>query len=425
MEYGLIGEHLPHSFSKEIHEKLEWYTYEIRELRPEEVAAFMTKHDFKGINVTIPYKKTVIPFLEEMTDRAKMIGAVNTIVNKDGKLYGDNTDFYGMEKMLERAGLDLQGKKVLILGTGGTCLTSKAVAKHMGARRVECVSRHGISDVSGITEEMQKDGSAVLSYEAAYRYRADTEVIINTTPVGMFPEADAVPIDIDRFPSLIGVADAIYNPLTTKFVQQAKAKGLIGVCGLYMLVAQAMRAAENFTGSVISDETMDRIYDSLVHEKQNIVLIGMPASGKTTIGRLLAEVTGRCLIDADEELVKEAGVPITEIFRTEGEKGFRDRETETIRKISARSGCIISTGGGAVLRDENVRLLKQNGQLIYLDRKIESLIPTDDRPTANSEEKIRALYKVRYPLYINAADVVIDNNRTLEESIRQILAAFA
>ncbi len=420
MEFGLIGEHLPHSFSKEIHEKLERYTYDIVELTPEEVGPFMEKREFKGINVTIPYKKVVIPYLYEMSDRAKAIGAVNTIVNKNGLLYGDNTDFFGMEQMLLRAGLDLKDKKVLILGTGGTALTAKAVAKSMQAKRVEEVSRHGANEPLEVADPM----NPVISYECAYRCRKDTEVIINTTPVGMFPKADAEPIDLEQFPDLMGVADAIYNPLSTKLVQHARKKGLIGVCGLYMLVAQAMRAAENFTEETVDEALTETIYQSLVKEKQNIVLTGMPASGKSTLGKLLAESTGRELVDADAEIVKAAGKPITEIFAEEGEKGFRNLESKVLFEIAAKGGRIISTGGGAILREENVRVLRQNGVIVFNDRPLEELLPTEDRPTANSPEKIKALYEVRSPLYLERCDIRIVNDGNVETAAKKAEEAF-
>lgn len=420
MEYGLIGEHLPHSFSKEIHEKLGRYTYDIVELTPEEVGPFMEKREFKGINVTIPYKKVVIPYLHEMTDRAKAIGAVNTIVNKNGLLYGDNTDFFGMEQMLLRAGLDLKDKKVLILGTGGTALTAKAVARSMQAARVEEVSRHGAEDPS----KVEDPANPVISYDCAYALRKDTEVIINTTPVGMFPKADAEPIDLEQFPKLIGVADAIYNPLSTKMVQHAQSKGLIGVCGLYMLVAQAMRAAENFTDEIVDEDMTETIYRSLVKEKQNIVLTGMPASGKSTLGKLLSKMTDRDLVDADAEIVKAAGKPITDIFAEEGEKGFRDLESKVLFDIAAKGGRIIATGGGAILREENVRVLRQNGVIIFNDRPLEQLLPTEDRPTANSPEKIRALYENRMPLYLERCDIKISNDQDAEMAAKAALEAF-
>ncbi len=392
MTYGCIGEHLSHSFSKEIHNKIETYDYTIREVPKDELDAFMTAKEFTAINVTIPYKQDVIPYLYKISDTARAIGAVNTIVNRDGRLYGYNTDFFGMKSCITRAGISLTGKKVLILGTGGTSRTAKAVAEAMGAGEIIVVSR------------TEKPG--VITYEQAYRDHRDAGVILNTTPVGMYPNPGTAPVDIGCFPCLSGVFDAIYNPLSSRLVMDAAAKGIPAVGGLYMLVAQAVFAAEKFTGKTHGDTIIDDIYREIFISKQNIVLTGMPASGKTTVGRLLAEMTGRTFVDTDAEIVKKYGMEIPEIFAQFGEEGFRDRESDVIAEVGKNSALVIATGGGAILRDANVDALRQNGKIYFLDRPLDRLLPTADRPTANSADAIRKRYEERYGRYCSTADVI-------------------
>jgi shikimate dehydrogenase len=391
MQYGLIGEHLPHSFSKIIHEDIGLYEYELHEVAKEDIDSFMKQKDFKAINVTIPYKQTVIPYLDEISERAEAIGAVNTIVNRDGKLFGDNTDFGGMLSLIDKMGLDLSGKKVLILGTGGTSKTAFAVAKSLEAKEIYKVSRSA------------KEGS--ISYEEMYEKHADADIIINTTPCGMFPDTYKRPVDLERFSNIEGVVDAIYNPLSSMLVQQAKELGAKAQGGLYMLVAQAVLAAEIFTDQLLDEELIDKIYGKLLAQKRNIVLTGLPSSGKTTAGKRLAEITGRRFIDSDDVIIEREGVPISEIFSKRGEKAFRDIESEVIAELSKENGVIIATGGGAVLRKENVKALKTNGLIVFLDRDPDTLIPTDDRPLFDEKEKMKKLYKDRYPIYTATADI--------------------
>lgn len=393
MEYGLIGEHLPHSFSKIIHDKIGLYEYELKEIAKDQLDAFMTARAFKGINVTIPYKQAVIPYLDEISERAEKIGAVNTIVNRNGKLIGDNTDFGGMEALFQKTGIRAAGKKVLVLGSGGTSRTALAVADSLGAAAIYRVSRSG------------RDGA--LTYEEAYESHSDAEIIINTTPCGMFPEIYDRPLDPDRFPHLSGVIDAIYNPLSTQLVLQAREQGARASGGLYMLVAQAVLAAGIFTGKEMPANQTDRIYGQLLRKKQNIVLIGMPGSGKTTVGKVLAKRLHRQLIDSDKVIVQEQAVTIPEIFAEKGESGFREIESGVIRRIAMETGCVIATGGGAILRKENLQALKANGVLVFLDREMQAIVPTDNRPLSDSEEKLKKLYEVRYPIYTAAADVHI------------------
>lgn len=395
MEYGCIGEHLPHSFSKEIHEQIESYDYRLQEIRPEDLDAFMKARDFKAINVTIPYKQAVIPYLDEISENARAIGAVNTIVNKDGKLCGYNTDFGGMRALIARMGLELKGRKVLILGTGGTSKTACAVAESLWAREIYRASRSG------------KEGA--LSYEDIYKLHSDAEILINTTPCGMFPDPSGMPIDPELFPNLEGVLDAIYNPLASRLVLKARQMEVPAEGGLYMLVAQAVLAAEHFTGKKYDPRIIDRIYLNIFTRKQNIVLVGMPCCGKSTISKLLAEQLGMDWVDTDDVVVEKRGMEIPDIFARYGEPYFRDLETEVIRELASRSGCIIATGGGTVLREQNIDALRQNGRVYFIDRPLEQLLPTKDRPLANSEEKIRKIYAQRYERYCSVADVVVSS----------------
>ena len=407
VRYGLLGERLGHSFSREIHEKLGRYGYELIEVAPERLDAFMRERAFDGLNVTIPYKQAVIPYLDDLSSRARAIGAVNTIVNRNGRLYGDNTDFSGLEALISRMGLDLRGRTVLICGTGGTSRTAAAVAEALRAGEIVRLSRSA------------KDGA--VSYEEAYEKYAGAEILINTTPCGMFPDVGGVPVDVARFPRLRGVVDVIYNPLTTRLVREARAHGVPAENGLYMLVAQAVRAAEVFLDASFGVETTERIYREILFEKRDLVLVGMPGSGKSTVGRLLAARLGRELVDTDAEIVERAGMAITEIFRTKGEAFFRDLESEVIRELSLTGGRIVATGGGAVLRAENVDALKMNGAVVFLDRCAEELIPTDDRPLSDDAEKMRALYETRYPIYTKAADLALPVRGTPEDAVNELL----
>lgn len=398
MKYGLIGEHLTHSYSCEIHAQIADYEYELHELAPSELGGFLTKREFNAINVTIPYKQDVIPYLDGISDTAKRIGAVNTIVNRGGKLYGDNTDFAGMLALAKHIGVDMKGKKVLILGTGGASKTGHALAEYMGAESVYYVSRSG------------KNGS--ITYEQAVSEHSDAQVIINATPVGMFPKQGGRPIDISAFPKLEGVLDAIYNPLRTNLILDAQERGIPAEGGLYMLSAQAVHAAAVFQDIPLDESLIDKAFKSVKNDKQNIVLIGMPSSGKTTVGRILAEKCGKELADTDEYIVKKIGMPIADFFAKHGEAEFRKIEKETVAGLASTGGKIIATGGGAVLDAENVRALKQNGVLVFLDRRPENLIATDDRPLASRRSALEKLYAERYDIYCAAAEVHIDANTT-------------
>ena len=391
-QYGCIGKKLTHSFSKEIHAKLADYDYELIELTEEEIAPFFEKRAFAAINVTIPYKQTVIPYLDSISPVAQRIGAVNTIVNKDGKLYGYNTDYYGMKALVERVGIDLNGRKVLILGTGGTSKTAQVLAADLGAGEVLTVSR--------------KKTEAYITYEEAVCDHSDAQVIINTTPSGMYPNCEDKPIDIANFPKLEGVIDAVYNPLRTNLVLDAQERGIKAEGGLYMLVMQAVVAVEHFLDTAIPKETADRVFASIYASKENIVLTGMPGSGKSTVGKLL-ELDGFSFLDTDEVIEQRCGCSICDLIKEKGEPYFRDLETEVIREVSSNSCRIISTGGGAILREENVRCLKRNGRVYFLNAELSRLQATGSRPLSDTEEKLKRLYAERMPIYQNSADVVV------------------
>ena len=411
MKYGLIGEHLKHSYSCEIHAQIADYEYELHEIPPSGLGEFLKKREFNAINVTIPYKQDVIPYLDEISDTAKRIGAVNTIVNRNGRLYGDNTDFAGMLALAKHIGVDMKGRKVLILGTGGASKTGHALAEYMGAQSVFYVSRSG------------KDGS--ISYEQAVTEHSDAQIIINATPVGMFPKQDGRPIDISAFPKLEGVIDAIYNPLRTNLILDAQERGIPAEGGLYMLSAQAVHASAVFRDIPLDESLVDKAFKSVKNDKQSIVLIGMPSSGKTTVGRILAEKCGKQLADTDEYIVRKIGMPISDFFAKHGEAEFRKIEKETVAELSATGGRIIATGGGAVLDPENVRALKQNGVLVFLDRRPENLIATDDRPLASRRSALEKLYAERYDIYCAAAELHIDANTTPEAEADAILKELA
>ena len=404
-QYGCIGKKLTHSFSKEIHAKLADYDYELIELTEEEIAPFFEKRAFAAINVTIPYKQTVIPYLDSISPVAQRIGAVNTIVNKGGKLYGYNTDYYGMKALVERVGIDLNGRKVLILGTGGTSKTAQVLAADLGAGEVLTVSR--------------KKTEAYITYEEAVCDHSDAQVIINTTPSGMYPNCEDKPIDIANFPKLEGVIDAVYNPLRTNLVLDAQERGIKAEGGLYMLVMQAVVAVEHFLDTAIPKETADRVFASIYASKENIVLTGMPGSGKSTVGKLL-ELDGFSFLDTDEVIEQRCGCSICDLIKEKGEPYFRDLETEVIREVSSNSCRIISTGGGAILREENVRCLKRNGRVYFLNAELSRLQATDSRPLSDTEEKLKRLYAERMPIYQNTANVIVPDLAQPQEEANYI-----
>jgi len=401
MKCGLLGRKLGHSYSPQIHSMLGNYSYSLFEKEPDELEEFLKYGDFTGINVTIPYKKDVIPFLDELSPAAQKMGAVNTIVRrKDGTLYGHNTDCFGFASMVKKSGLDVAGKKVLVLGSGGASNTVVAVLTELGADAV-VISRTGKNN-----------------YENLARH-ADAAVIVNATPVGMYPDTLRSPIDLDLFPLLEGVLDLIYNPARTKLLLDAENRNLVTENGLWMLVAQAKEAAEVFSDASISDDRIGTIYHALSRQMLNLVLVGMPGCGKSTIGRLLADACGRPFVDADAEIVRLAGKPIPDIFAEDGEEVFRQWETAALEQLGKRSGLVIATGGGCVTKPRNYPLLHQNGILIWLKRDLEQL-PTDGRPLSQ-KDRLQQMYVLRAPLYQAFSDIVVDNNGAPELTLTSIL----
>ena len=401
MKTGLLGRRLSHSYSPQIHAYLGDYPYTLFEREPEAVEAFLREGDFTAINVTIPYKKTVMPYCT-LTQTAKYMGSVNTIIRQpDGNLLGHNTDYFGFTSMVKKSGLDVRGKKCLVLGSGGASVTAVAVLKEMGAE-VIVISRSGEDN-----------------YENLFRH-ADAAVICNCTPVGMYPNNGISPVDLNLFPKLEGVLDMIYNPARTQLLMDAAERGLVAENGLWMLVAQAKEAAEWFLNKKRSDALIQHVYSKMRQQMENIVLIGMPGCGKSTVGKLLAEKLGKTFVDADEELVKTFGLDIPAIFAAEGEAGFRDKETEILSRLGKRSGLVIATGGGCVTRADNYPLLHQNGTLFWLQRDLQ-LLPREGRPLSQAG-KMEDMYRVRKPLYEAFADYRIRNERTPEAAAAEILA---
>ena len=413
MEYGLIGAKLGHSYSKIIHEMLCGYHYDLCPLPTEEEArAFLAKRQFKAINVTIPYKKLVMEYCSYIDPRAKAIGAVNTVVNKNGLLYGYNTDYMGFAHLCDAHGVNFAGGTVLILGTGGTHNTTWAVAHDRGAKQIYTVSRHPDPE------------KGELTYAQALTTGA--QIIINTTPVGMYPNVGVSALDITSMPGLEAVIDVIYNPDKTELILRAEELGVpVAVGGLEMLVAQAVYAAEYFLDRKFEDAPVEirRITAALRRDMLNIALIGMPSSGKTTLGRMLAKSLGRTFVDLDEEIVKTDGRSIPDIFAAEGEEGFRAKEAAQIARFGKEKGLVLSCGGGAVKRAENVRALRQNGPVLWVQRPVERLA-TGGRPLSTGLDALRKMEAERMPLYRAASDAAVDNTGRLENTVETAVQAF-
>ncbi len=469
-KYGLIGRSLIHSYSKEIHEALGRYQYQLFSLTGDEMPDFIKTRDFRGLNVTIPYKQDVIPLCDEVTDLARGIGAVNTLFWKDaagdlgkagdsgqpgqaeqsearagnpdsgagdsgqagasggihpeGKiLVGHNTDYEGFLYAASRAGIDFAGKSVLILGAGGTSLMARRAAADQNAARIYVASRRGFGISGAASGAAGSSDITVVSYDQLPDLADAIDLIVNTTPVGTFPDNLEQIIRLKDFPHCESVIDVIYNPFKTALLLEAEKLGLRHTNGLPMLVAQATAAAGYFLGTpgAFTKEN-ERIIKAMEQQMSNIVLIGMPGTGKSTIGRLLAQLTGKTLQDTDAEIEKEAGMTIPEIFEKEGETGFRDRESKICRKLGRERNQVIATGGGAILRPENVDALRQNGTLIHITRSVEKL-PTRGRPLSKNIEALKKMERQRMPLYKKAADLTFRNNyscsrRKLSERVK-------
>ena len=391
-EFGLLGEKLGHSFSPRIHQALGGYAYALMEVDREALPAFMEKRDFRAVNVTIPYKQAVIPWLDTLSDTARRIGSVNTVVrDKSGALHGYNTDYYGFIQMTRRAGIDVSGRKCLVLGSGGASRTVQVCLRDLGAAEVRVISRSGPD-----------------SYESIGLH-ADARIIVNATPVGMYPGNGQSPVDLSLFPGLEGVLDLIYNPAKTALLLQAEKRGVPCMNGLFMLVAQAKQASELFRDTQIDDAEIGRVARSLARDTANIALIGMPGCGKTTVGGLLAQAMGRRLLDTDAMIEEKAGCSCGDYLRRHGENAFRALETEILRQAGGQTGCVIATGGGAVTRGENADPLRQNSVVFHLEMPLSALSRNGDRPLSAAPEALERLWALREPLYRAFRDYALTN----------------
>ncbi|MGX8852310.1 shikimate kinase [Amedibacillus sp. YH-ame10] len=411
MRYGLIGEKLGHSFSKEIHERIADYKFDLIPLDKDEFKDFMEKKDFTAINVTIPYKKDVMPYLDEIDPHAKAIGAVNTIVNRDGKLHGYNTDFTGFLYMVKKHNVQMQGKKVLVIGNGGASAAIQAVVNHEQAKEMIIV------DIVA--------GNGAISYDECFAKHLDAEIIINTSPIGMYPKIGNAPIDITMFPNCKSVMDVIYNPILTRLCFEAQEEGIQRVMGLEMLIAQAKQSVEHFLDKTVNDDVIDTIFQDMLKQRCNIVLIGMPSAGKTTIGKMLEQRMNKEFIDLDDKIIEKAGKSIPEIFEESGEAGFRAIETEVAIELAKENNKIIATGGGTIKNKINMDYLRQNGITIFIDRDINKLISADpNRPLSKSKDALQQLHDERYHLYQKYAAYIAVNNTEIEETVNEIEDAY-
>ena len=438
-KYGLIGKTLVHSYSKEIHEALGRYQYQLFSLAEDEMPDFINARDFRGLNVTIPYKKDVIPLCDEVSDLARGIGAVNTLFWKNASgagasesssqedkiLVGHNTDYEGFLYAASRAGIDFEGKGVLILGTGGTSLMARRAAADQNAAKIYIASRHPETDPPSGSELQNAGILSTVSYDQLPEIADSIDVIVNTTPVGTFPNNMQQVIRLKDFPGCQAVIDVIYNPFKTALLLEAEKLGLKYTNGLPMLVAQATAAAGYFLGTPGAfQKENQRIIKAMKQQMGNIVLIGMPGTGKSLIGKLLAELTGKTLQDTDTKIEEEAKMTIPEIFEKEGEAGFRDRESAICKKLGKERNLIIATGGGAIRRPENVDALRQNGTLVHITRSIDKL-PTRGRPLSKNIETLKKMEAQRMPLYKAAADITFRNNYTCSrKKLRQRVTTY-
>lgn len=404
--YGLLGETLGHSFSPQIHACLGDYEYKLFEVAPEDLGDFLRSGSFEGLNVTIPYKKAVIPYLAEISENAKAIGSVNTItVLPNGTLRGDNTDYDGFLYLVRRSGIAVNGKKALVLGTGGASLPVKKVLSDLGAREIISISRTGENNYQNLEKHF------------------DADLIVNTTPVGMYPNNLQSPLSLEGFTQLSGVLDIVYNPQKTQLILDAEQRGIPAFSGLTMLVAQAKRAAELFLNTNIDDRKNDEIYETLSRQMKNIVLVGMPGCGKSTVGKALAKRLSRPFFDADQEIVKRAGKSIPEIFQTEGEAGFRKIETEVLFDLCRQSGAVIATGGGAVTVPKNHGILRQNSLVVFINRDI-AVLPTNGRPLSEQND-LHEMFRQRLPLYRAVCDYEVDGNSEIQTVTDRVAEVYA
>ena len=401
---GLLGRKLGHSYSPQIHRELSCYTYKLYEKEPEELEAFLKSGAFDGLNVTIPYKKSVMAYLDEISPEAAAIGSINTIVRRGGHLTGYNTDAFGFTWLLQKSGVEAAGKKALVFGSGGASVTVCHVLKTLGADPV-VISRTGENNYENLDRHL------------------DAKLLINATPLGMYPNTGESPVDLTRFSALDGILDVVYNPARTALMLQAEQLGIAHASGLSMLVAQAKKACEYFTAAPVPDTEIDRITKLLSRQMENIILIGMPGCGKSSVGKALAAALGRTFIDADEEIVRRAGCSIPGIFAAQGESGFRRAESAVLSDLGKQSGLVLATGGGCITRPENYPALHQNGRIVWLTREL-SLLPTDGRPMSQANS-LEALWEKRKALYERFSDIKIANDRTIAECVNAIEEALS
>ncbi|NBK98287.1 MAG: shikimate dehydrogenase [Erysipelotrichia bacterium] len=411
MRKGLIGADLTNNFTKLVSEKFAFNDYEMVEMKQEQLFSLLQSKDFECINITSPYKKDVLPYIDVLSENAQAILAVDTIVNRDGILYGYNTDYSAFMYMINKHSISLANKKILILGNGGTCAALKVAAQRLGAKEIVVV------DI--------EESEGAISYIDCFAQHLDSEILINTSPIGMSPDIDNAPIDINLFYQCETVIDLIYNPILTKLGFDAQECGIKRIIGMEMLVAQTKYAVEIFTGKAIDDACVNRVLHEMLVEQSNIVLIGMPSAGKTTIGKRLEKRLGKTFIDLDDVVVEKAKIPIPEIFAKSKEAGFRKLESMVALELSCLNNCVISTGGGTIKNKSNMDYLRLNGITIFIDRDLDKLVSADpNRPLSSSKEALRILHEERRPLYQKYASATVLNNSQIEESVEEIINAY-
>ena len=411
MKYGLLGSNLENNFSKDIAEQFGLTDFKEKELSENRFVDFLEGKNYEAISITFPYKKMALNHVDYVSDLAKEIGAVDTVIVKDGATYGYNTDYKGFEYMMERHKISLEGKKVLIIGNGGTAQSVKMIAKKMKAREINVV------DI--------KKSLGAISYTECYAKHLDSQIVINTSPVGMSPKIEETPIDMSLFDQCEAVIDVIFNPILTRFGLDAQENNMKRIIGIEMLVAQMKATVELITGQTISNELLDEVIHNTLIKNCNVVLIGMPSSGKTTIGMMLSEKLNKEFIDMDHVIVNDTKMSVPDIFSHSGEKGFRKLETLTALKLSTLNNVIIGTGGGTIKNKINMDYLRLNGIIFFIDRDLENLVTEDpNRPLSSSAAAVAKLYDERYPIYQKYATAIIPNNDDIEDTVEEIIRAY-